>query len=170
MVCASPRPSPSAERRRRRVSWRSRGAVASEFESLVTMISANVARLNFHTSSTHTPCNRHLSGRRTQKSHTKTLNIDLICSDRAPNGLVRSRRIAGGADQAAARVDKAFPMILTTRKTTQDSRRRSIASCEDRSARAVLRVRSGRPVPETWVATLAASLRPPGAERCVHRG
>ena len=105
-----------------------------------------------------------------QKSHTKTLNIDLSFSDRAPNGLVRSRRIAGGADQAAARVDKAFPMILTTRKTRINWRRRSIASCEDRSARAVLRVRSGHPVPETWVATLAASPRPPGAERRVHRG
>ena len=108
--------------------------------------------------------------RRTQKSHTKTLNIDLSCSDRAPNGLVRSRRIAGGADQAASRVDKAFPMILTMLGMRSDWRRRSIASCEDRSARAVLRVRSGHPVPETWVATLAASLRPPGAERCVHRG
>ena len=104
--------------------------------------------------------------RRAQKKHTKTLNIDLSCSDRAPNGLVRSRRIAGGADQAAARVDKAFPMILTMVGMRSDWRRRSIASCEDRSARAVLKVRSGHPVPETWVATLAAALPP----RCARPG
>ena len=44
--------------------------------------------------------------RKAQKSDSKTLNMDLICSDRAQDGLALSGPIAGGTVEAAASVDK----------------------------------------------------------------
>ena len=47
-----------------------------------------------------------------RKKQTKTVNMDLSCSDRAQDGLALSGPIAGGAVRAAATADKVLSMIL----------------------------------------------------------
>ena len=48
------------------------------------------------------------------KRHTKTLNIDLICSDRARSLDSGSEPHAAGTVPAAASLEKVLPMILST--------------------------------------------------------
>ena len=68
------------------------------------------------------------SARTVQKIDFHTLNIDLIWSDRAHNGLVLSGRIAGGTVIAAASVDEVLIIPLTAAGKEQELARRLICT------------------------------------------
>ena len=100
----------------------------------------------------------------------KTLNMDLICSDRAQNGLALSGPIAGGTVKAAASVDKVLIMTLTAAGKVAFFARRLNWSCKKRPARVDLRVRGGRTITSACHIDLRSSPRAPGVDRGVLAG
>ena len=97
----------------------------------------------------------------------KTLNMDLICSDRAQNGLALSGPIAGGTVEAAASVDKVLIMTLTAAGKVAFFARRLNWSCKKRPAQVDLSVRGGRTIPPACHLALRSSPRAPGVDRGV---
>ena len=108
--------------------------------------------------------------RKAQKSDSKTVNMDLICSDRAQDGLGLSGPIAGGTAQAAASVDKVLIMTLTAAGKVAFFARRLNWSCKKRPARVDLSVRGGRTIPPACHLALRSSPRAPGVDRGVLAG
>ena len=108
--------------------------------------------------------------RTSEKKQTKTVNMDLICSDRAQNGLALSGPIAGGTVEAAALVDKVLIMTLTAAGKVAFFARRLNWPCKKRPARVDLRVRGGRTIPPACHLALRSSPRAPGVDRGVLAG
>ena len=108
--------------------------------------------------------------RKAQKSDSKTVNMDLICSDRAQDGLALSGPIAGGTVEAAASVDKVLIMTLTAAGKVAFFARRLNWSCKKRPARVDLSVRGGRTIPPACHLALRSSPRAPGVDRGVLAG
>ena len=108
--------------------------------------------------------------RTSEKKQTKTLNMDLICSDRAQDGLALSGPIAGGAARAAATADKVLSMILMAAGKVAFFARRLNWSCKKRPARVDLSVQGGRTIPPACHLALRSSPRAPGVDRGVLAG
>ena len=96
--------------------------------------------------------------------------MDLICSDRAQNGLALSGPIAGGTVKAAASVDKVLIMTLTAAGKVAFFARRLNWSCKKRPARVDLRVQGGWPMAPACHLALRSSPRAPGVDRGVLAG